>query len=97
MAGKYSFAEIKDLDILPVDCNEEAEAFAREFKSPALMAGLRLMREKKVTGGFGELTYLNDNHAPVAIFAFHAGICKHISPMHWVDSKTVIKGSIKIY
>jgi hypothetical protein len=95
--SKYKFTEIDALDVLPVDCNEGAEKIALEYNDAGLMAMLRLYREKKITSGYGEATHLNKNGQPEIIFSFQNGICKHASPIVWVDGKNVAKGSIKFY
>jgi hypothetical protein len=93
---KYLLKELEACEVLPEDCNEEAEAYASTFKNTGLMAMMKMFREKKVTEGFGEATLLK-NGSPVVIFTFTAGICKHASPLLWFDNDNVAKGSIKFY
>jgi hypothetical protein len=95
--NKYTLSELDRMDVLPVDCNEVAEAYAREFHDAALMAMMKMAREKKVTKGYGEATHLGTNGSPAVIFSFQNGICKHASPLHWFDAKNVFKGSVKFY
>ena len=97
MMSKYTLADLMDTDVLPDDCNSEAEMYAAEFRDAGLMVAMRYMREKRMTNGYGEITHLGANGSPLAIFAFQAGICKHASPVVWIDQKNVVKGSKKFY
>lgn len=99
MREKYSIAELEKLDVLPADVNAEAERYAAAFQNAELMGTMRQIREKKLgikRDGFGEITMVIKNN-PVAIFAFQAGICKHLSIMQWISDKVVFKESIKFY
>lgn len=93
---KYSFKDLEEMKALPEDCNEEAEQYAKTFLSTGLMAMMKLFRERKITDGYGEATLLK-NGSPQVIFSFSAGVCKHASPLLWVDKDNVAKGSIKFY
>lgn len=93
---KYSLKELEAMDVLPDDCNAEADKYAKTFLDPGLMAMMKLFREKSFSEGYGEATHLK-NGSPAVIFTFTAGICKHASPIVWLDKNNVAKGSIKFY
>jgi len=95
--SKYTYDEVKDLAVLPDDVNETAEGYAKNFNSPGLMVALYKMRKKEVTNGYGEVTHLGNSGRPDVVFKFEKGICKHASPLMWIDKETVIKGSIPFY
>jgi hypothetical protein len=95
--SKYTLAKLNGIDVLPVDCNAEADRLAMQYKDAGLMAMMKLFREKKITGGYGEATHLNAGGSPEIIFSFQRGICKHASPLKWVDQRNVAKGSIKFF
>jgi len=97
MPDKYTVSDLEKMDVLPLDANSAAEQFARKYNDAGLMAMMRMFREKKITGGFGEATHLNDAGSPIVIFSFQRGICKHASPIEWVDGRNVAKGSVKFY
>lgn len=93
---KYSLKELENFSVLPDDCNEDAEKFARQYLNPALLVTMAKFRKKEITEGYGEATLLK-NGSPQVIFTFTAGICKHASPIVWIDKDNVAKGSIKFY
>ena len=95
--GKYSFEDLNRRDVLPLDTNARAEEYARTLQDPGLMAMMRMFREKKITDGYGEATHLSGTGTPDVIFSFQNGICKHASPLVWIDGKNVAKGSIKFF
>jgi hypothetical protein len=95
--SKYKLSELENVEVLPIDCNSEAESVAIKYGDAGLMAMLNLYREKKITDGYGEATHLNKNGQPEIIFSFQDGICKHASPLIWIDGRNVAKGSVKFY
>lgn len=97
MTNKYTWQQLESMDTLPEDCNAIAEAYAREFKDPGLMTMLKMFREKKITKGYGEATHIGVSGTPDVIFTFQKGICKHASPLMWIDKHNVAKGSVKFY
>jgi len=94
---KYSHNDLWNADELPEDCNEEAEAYAKEFLSPELMLAMKVMRERKFSNGYGKITHLSKSGVPEVIFKFQRGICEHASPLKWIGDKTVIQGSFQFY
>ena len=94
---KYTHDELWKAEALPVDCNAEAEGYAREFGSPELMAAMQMMRERKVSNGYGKITHMSRTGVPEVVFKFQKGICEHASPLLWLGDKTVIQGSYQYY
>jgi hypothetical protein len=94
---KYSFYELYHVDILPDDCNAEAEAYAREFLCPELMVAMGKMRKREITEGYGKITQVSKTGLPEAVFKFQRGICVHAAPLVWIGDKTVIQGSYRFY
>jgi hypothetical protein len=94
---KYSHDELWKCEELPIDCNSEAEAYAKEFCSPELMAAMKMMRERKVSSGYGKITHMSQQGVPEVVFKFQRGICEHASPLIWLGTKTVIQGSYQFY
>ena len=101
--GKYSFDDLNKRDVLPLDANAFVEAYARKHQDPALMAALRMYRERKVTDGYlvptgyGKHTHFNREHQPDVIFNFQNGICKHFTPIIWIDEFNMLEPSVKIF
>ena len=95
--SKYNLRDLMEMSVLPVDCNQEAEDYARKFVDAGLMVMMKKFREKAFCDGYGEATHLGEGGSPEVIFAFTAGICKHASVLVWIDSKNVAKGSKKFY
>jgi hypothetical protein len=97
MQNKYTLKELEDMDVLPDDCNAIADAYARQFKDPGLIVAMNKMRRREITKGYGEVNHLGKDGRPDAIFSFQKGVCKHASPLIWIDTFNVVKGSIKFY
>jgi hypothetical protein len=97
MSLKYSLDELFAMHELPIDANAEAEQYAEKFSDGALMVAMEMLRGRKITQGFGELTHFDTTGKPDCIFKYQKGVCVHISPIEWIDKKNVIKGSIKIH
>jgi hypothetical protein len=94
---KYTHDELWKAEVLPEDCNEEAEAYAKTFLSAELMTAMVMMRERKVSNGYGKVTHMSKTGVPDVVFKFQRGICEHASPLIWLGDKTVIQGSYQFY
>ena len=92
--AKYKIQDLDKMDILPIDCNEEAEAFAKMYQNAEIMAAFGIIRKKK---RYGELQLLSKNKTPRVIFAFKRGVCLHCSPIEWVSELVPFKDSVKFY
>jgi hypothetical protein len=94
---RYNHYELMNCDVLPDDCNAEAEEYARKFLSPELMVGMETMRKKKFNNGYGKITHLSEIGIPEVMFKFQRGVCECAVTFQWIGKKTVIQGTVQIY
>jgi hypothetical protein len=94
---RYNYKDLWNCEVLPEDCNSEAEQYAKQFLSSELMAALATMREKKISNGYGKVIHQMSGNIPEVSFKFRKGICENASPLIRVGDKTIIKGSYQFY
>ena len=94
MNPEYKLTELNKAEVLPEDCNDKAEKYARTFMKPMLLAAMRKAREAKL---HGRVVYHPKGKRDMVVFAFTRGVCKHYNEYTWLDDEVMIDKSTLAY